>query len=240
MNTPQPVTREVTIDLLRHGEVQGGACYRGSTDDALTITGFGQMQRATKSTTTSTTTSSTTSLQPWDKIVSSPLQRCVEFARYLSKQISVPLETDNRAKEIYFGDWEGKKAEALLKETPELIKQYWQDPINNTPPNGETLQHFEGRAIDFWHDLAINHQNQHLLVVTHAGIIRMIIHFLLNTPLSSLFNINVPHACMSRIHISFNLDGTQRACLVSHSGFHINSISCANSHAYLCSQHGAT
>ncbi len=170
--------------------------------------------------------------------MSSPLQRCVEFARHLSQQISVPLETDKRATEIDFGDWEGKKAEAIMKEAPELIRQYWQDPINNTPPNGETLQHFEDRASDFWHDLVINHQKQHLLVITHAGIIRMIIHFLLSTPLSSLFNINVPYACMSRIHISFNLDGTQRACLTSHSGFYISSS--PYSHSHVCSQQGAT
>ncbi len=208
-------TSPVTIDLLRHGEVEGGACYRGSTDDALTTTGFEQMQRATKYATTST--------QPWDKIVCSPLQRCFKFARYLSQQISVPLETDERAKEICFGEWEGKNAETILKEAPEKIKQYWQDPIHNTPPNGETLQNFENRVIDFWRDLAINHQNQHVLVITHAGIIRMIIHLLLCTPLSSLFNINVPHACMSRIHISFRLDGTQRACLVSHTKPHSRS-----------------
>lgn len=214
-------TSPVTIDLLRHGEVEGGACYRGSTDDALTTTGFKQMQRATEY----ATKYATTGVQPWDKIVCSPLQRCFEFARYLSQQISVPLETDDRAKEICFGEWEGKKAETILKEAPEKIKQYWQDPINNAPPNGERLQNFENRAIDFWHDLVVNHQNQHVLVITHAGIIRMIIHFLLSTPLSTLFNINVPYACMSRICISFELDGTQHACLVSHAEPHSRSYS---------------
>lgn len=201
-------TNGITVDLLRHGEVEGGARYRGSTDDALTATGFEQMRHAT------------TRHPPWDKIISSPLLRCSEYARQLSQQISSPLETDHRLKEICFGEWEGNTAEALLKKIPASIKQYWEDPINNTPPGGETIQCFEKRANDFWQDLAKNHQEQHILVITHAGIIRMILHFILCTPLASLFNINVPHACMSRIHITFDKDAVPQPCLISHAGTH--------------------
>jgi len=209
MNSPPVDLDLVTIDLLRHGEVEGGPRYRGSTDDALTSLGNEQMHHSTTSATTSATT--------WDYIISSPLQRCSTFARELSESKSIPLKFDERAKEIYFGEWEGKTTEKIFQETPELIRRVWQDPVNNTPPQGETLQNFKNRVREFLHDIATNHKNQHLLIITHAGIIRVIIHNLLGTPLSSLFNINVPHACMSQIKISTNDEDQQHNRLIYHS-----------------------
>ena len=56
------------IDLLRHGEVEGGEIIRGSTDDKLTDEGWAQMQNALQG-----------DIQ-WDVIISSSLLRCAEFA----------------------------------------------------------------------------------------------------------------------------------------------------------------
>ena len=56
---------ETLIDLLRHGEPEGGRAYRGhSIDDPLSETGWQQMWAAVGY------------HKPWEQIVSSPLQRC--------------------------------------------------------------------------------------------------------------------------------------------------------------------
>ena len=54
----------VQLDLLRHGETELGGGLRGSLDDALTALGWAQMRDAVQG------------KGPWDRIVSSPLQRC--------------------------------------------------------------------------------------------------------------------------------------------------------------------
>ena len=67
-----------TVDFLRHGEANGGSYYRGSKNDPLTKLGWQQMNKAVAG-------------QHWDHIVSSPLQRCLDFAQQLSEQTKSPL-----------------------------------------------------------------------------------------------------------------------------------------------------
>lgn len=55
-----------TVDLLRHGEVQGGSCFRGRTDDPLTAPGWQQMQQASAS-------------HDWDIIICLPLSPMFGF-----------------------------------------------------------------------------------------------------------------------------------------------------------------
>ena len=61
---------ERLLDLLRHGEVQGGARFRGEQDDPLSPLGWEQMRRATSD-------------RPgWTRIISSPSRRCADFGAW--------------------------------------------------------------------------------------------------------------------------------------------------------------
>ncbi|MGH8566487.1 MAG: histidine phosphatase family protein, partial [Gammaproteobacteria bacterium] len=79
------------VGLLRHGEAEGGPRYRGSTDDPLTANGWMQMWMAVG-----------TEFH-WDRIVTSPLARCLDFARELSRRRSLPLEVNDDLRELHFG-----------------------------------------------------------------------------------------------------------------------------------------
>ena len=61
-------------------ELGGG--LRGSLDDALTEAGWAQMEAAVAE------------AGPWDRLVSSPLQRCARFAEELGEQLGVPVQLD--------------------------------------------------------------------------------------------------------------------------------------------------
>ena len=89
---------KVQLDLLRHGETELGGGLRGSLDDALTAQGWEQMRAAVKG------------QGPWQRIVSSPLQRCALFARELAEQLDVPLSFEKDLQELHFGEWEGRTA----------------------------------------------------------------------------------------------------------------------------------
>ena len=170
-----------TIDFLRHGEVKGGAYYRGRTDDALTEKGWQQMYQAVVN-------------QPWDRVISSPLQRCSHFAEQI-KQQDIPLTIDANWQEICFGDWEGKTAAQINQHA---LMAYYQDPLNNTPPNAEHYADFLNRIRRAWETVLANHTGKHLLLITHAGVIRSLFHLLINVPVSHLFNIRVDHASISQ------------------------------------------
>lgn len=74
-----------TIDLMRHGEPQGGRMLRGSTDHPLSDTGWQQVTDAVMRHTVE-------GRPPYDAIVSSPLARCREFALWLGEEFDLPVQ----------------------------------------------------------------------------------------------------------------------------------------------------
>jgi alpha-ribazole phosphatase/probable phosphoglycerate mutase len=199
----QPVT--TVIDLLRHGDVEGGRKYRGQLDDPLSELGWQQLRECTKK------------KQRWQHIISSPLKRCAEFADELAQACHLPLRTEERFKEVSFGLWEGKTAGQLLESDEETIKQYWLDPINTTPPQGENLLAFEQRVISGWKSMLTEYQGQHILMVSHAGVMRMILCHLLGMPLTEMFKLDIGLAKASRLQID-HVDGEHYPRLLFHGG----------------------
>jgi len=171
-----------TVDFLRHGEVQGGAYYRGSTDDPLTNTGWQQMKH-------------TVAGREWDVIISSPLLRCVEFAQQLKNQTNIPLFIEPNWQEIDFGDWEGKTAKQI---NADELMLFYQNPISNTPKNAEPLNIFLNRINLAWEKLLEEHEGKQILVISHAGVIRCLFKLFLNLPANKLFNLQLDHASLTQ------------------------------------------
>lgn len=176
-----------TIDLIRHGEPEGGTLFRGWRDDPLSDNGWSQMRHATAAP------------PQWDLIISSPLTRCCYFAEELSQRLDIPMEQDERLKEIGFGDWEGQVPEALFEASPETLNAFWQDPVKHPPPGGEPMVLFQSRVESAWQDIQIQHAGKHLLIVGHGGVNRLIIGKVLGISQSHLFRMEWPFAAVSRV-----------------------------------------
>lgn len=175
---------ETIIDFLRHGEVKGGDYFRGATDDPLTRLGWQQMQNTVVN-------------QHWDQLICSPLSRCQAFSQQLYKLTEIPLTIDSNWQEINFGDWEGKAANQI---DPLAITEFYQNPTSYTPPHGESFLEFQSRINQAWNNILSHYQGQHILVITHAGVIRCLFTLLLDLPNSKLFNIQVDHSSLTRFH----------------------------------------
>lgn len=177
------------IDLLRHGEVEGGEQYRGQTDLALSPGGWMQLR------------SQISVNLPWQQIVTSPLLRCADFAEDLARQSGLLLAYEPRLTERSMGEWEGRSAAELRQQNNAAVDAYYRDPVSFTPPGAEPLEAFQQRVLAAWHDLLQDHPQRHLLVVTHAGCIRVILAQVLNMPLQAIPRLAVPYAGLSRIKI---------------------------------------
>lgn len=175
------------VDLMRHGEPVGGRRYRGQLDDPLSEEGWRQMRAAVAD------------HAPWHSVVSSPLSRCAAFAGELAARHGLPLELEPRLKEISFGAWEGRTAQELTEADPQALLRFWSDPLRHTPPGGEGLPEFRDRVIPAWEALLDRHAGRHLLLVTHAGVMRMVLRHLLDMPLDRLFRFQVEYACVTRV-----------------------------------------
>lgn len=177
------------IDLLRHGEPEGGSRYRGQLDDPLSQLGWQQMRDLLPVN------------KPWQQIITSPLCRCSAFAEELARESGLPLAYEPALREIDFGDWEGQTAAALEQLDKASFYAFYDDPLNNTPPGAEPLADFQQRVMVAWEAIQAQYQHRHVLLVSHGGTIRIILAYVLNMPLASIWRLSVPYASLSRIQI---------------------------------------
>jgi alpha-ribazole phosphatase/probable phosphoglycerate mutase len=183
-----------TLDLMRHGEPVGGRKYRGQLDDPLSEKGWAQMRQAVGG------------HCPWQAIVSSPLLRCADFARELASRYGLPLDIDDRLVELGFGAWEGCTADELTAADPEVLVRFRRDPVAHAPPGAEPLARFRGRVLEAWNALHERHRGKHVLVIAHAGVIRMMVAHVLDIPLQHIFRLQVPSAGLTRLRLESNGD----------------------------------
>ncbi|MES9940927.1 MAG: alpha-ribazole phosphatase family protein [Candidatus Thiodiazotropha sp. 6PLUC7] len=183
------MSQKTIIDLMRHGEPVGGRRYRGQIDDPLSEKGWQEMRHATSKE------------SPWEVAISSPLKRCSEFALELSNQLKIDLIHDDRLKEVGFGAWEGHSGDELRATDPNILNRFYHDPITNRPTGAESLDSFSNRVQQAFIDATSEHAGKHILMVTHAGVIRSILTHLLNAPLASMYRLSIGTATISRIEI---------------------------------------
>ena len=177
--------QKTVVDFLRHGEVSGAACFRGVTDDPLSELGWQQMAQQCQA-------------GQWQSIVSSPLRRCADFAATLARNVNLELTIEQGWREIDFGDWEGLTAAQINQQDPTNLQQFYADPFSFTPPKAESYAHFSARIQTAWEQLIEKHAGTTVLVITHAGGIRSIFAQLLQLSVQNSFQIEVPHACLTR------------------------------------------
>lgn len=189
-----PQTPHTLVDIIRHGEPQGGKRYRGQIDDPLSDKGWQQMRDAVAG------------YNPWQVIISSPLTRCAAFARELSQRHDIPLEIDDRIKEIRWGRWEGSTPAQLNADDPLTVLRALRDPVGQRPPDAENIHDFQRRINDAWQDMTSRHREKHLLVVAHAGVVRAVLTQLLQMPVENMFRIHVANASITRIQIDLHQD----------------------------------
>jgi alpha-ribazole phosphatase len=191
------------VDLLRHGEAAGGACFRGARDDPLTVRGAAQMRAATG------LDAGSPEATCWNAVVCSPARRCAAFAQALAVRLELPLEVVPALRARDFGAWEGQSAAEIPAAD---LAAFWADPAAFDPPGAEPFADFQQRIVGAWQTLKAN-AAAHQLAVTHGGVVRAIVAEVMALPPTSQLLLEVPHACRTRIRLP---DGAGLPSLVSH------------------------
>lgn len=175
------------IDLIRHGEPEGGRRYRGATDDPLTAEGWRQMEAAV------------TNGPSWQRIHTSPLRRCADFARALGERLGVPVHEDARLQELGYGVWEGLTPEEIRQRDPGQLTRFFNDPLAHRPAGAEPLADFQRRVLAGWDDILRTSASEQALLIAHAGTLRAVLGHVLGMPLPNMFRINIGYAARIRI-----------------------------------------
>jgi alpha-ribazole phosphatase len=184
------------LDLLRHGETELGGGLRGSLDDALTEAGWAQMRAAVLS------------QGPWDRLVSSPLQRCAQFAHELGERLALPVTLEKDLQELHFGAWEGQSAAELMKTDAQALGLFWADPYSFTPPEGEPVAEFSARVLAAVARLQVAYAGERLLLISHGGVMRLLLAQARGLPREQLLSVEVSHGAL--FSLSVDPDGALR------------------------------
>ncbi len=181
-------SEETVIDLIRHGEPVGGSRFRGnSIDDPLSEKGWQQMWDAVDGD------------SPWQHIITSPMRRCHAFSHALSEKKNIPFETASGLKEVGFGAWEGLTREEVKQQREEEYNAFYQDPVNNRPGGSERFDEFVERVAEVYKQLVHLYRGEHVLVVTHAGVIRALLIHALNEEPVAMYKTKIDNASITRI-----------------------------------------
>jgi len=182
---------ETQIDIIRHGEPEGGRRYRGySVDDPLSKTGWQQMWDAVPE-------------KPrWEHIISSPLSRCLRFSEALADTMSINYSIEDNLKEIGFGSWEGRTPEDIKNNEGDALENFLSDPVNNRPEGAEPLDDFAERVWTVYEGIAEKYRGQHILIVAHAGVIRAITSKILGMALDDVYSrLKIEYAAIATTRI---------------------------------------
>lgn len=186
------------IDLLRHGQPEGEHCFRGVTDFALMDEGLQQMYSAVAN------------RPDYDLVITSPLSRCLRFAQEYSEKQGVELEQDQRLVELDFGLWDGVDKQTVWQQDQDLLSHFWSHPWQSSPPEGESMQAYDDRIMQAWHELLSKHKGKRILLVTHGGVIKQIMRHLLQMPKTAAYlqRLNIPYAACLPTSIYHDEEGS--------------------------------
>lgn len=171
----------VAITLLRHGVTKDNLAkrYLGWSDSPITIEARTELETLQSK------------LAIYDFYVSSDLLRCQQTANIIVPD--TPGWTTANFREMHFGNWELKTYAELCHNTK--YRDWIDNPFNNQPPNGETFPAFRNRIMTGWTRLREQmkkRHSKHVLIVTHGGVIRLLLTKLTNEP-RTFWDWQVPH-----------------------------------------------
>ena len=129
----------------------------------------------------------------FDAVYTSPLQRCVKLAEALN--LGEPV-LDYRLMELNFGDWELRAWDSIPRD---IFDAWGHDYANLAPPKGETFSQLQQRGLSFLEEILAKHPNEHIVAISHGGMIRALLAHALNMPLKGLFRFTIDYGSVTQL-----------------------------------------
>jgi alpha-ribazole phosphatase len=135
-----------------------------------------------------------------DRILSSDLKRCRLLAEQIAGRLHITPVYDPIWREMHFGFWENRTWDAIRNEEGEALAEWVADFVTIAPPGGESFLQLQKRVLAGISKIDPN--TSHILVVTHAGVIRAAYAALSGLPLCRAFEYHIPYGKMYHARLS--------------------------------------
>lgn len=214
------------IYLVRHGDVDlsPDICY-GQLDCNVTLSFENDLQKLTRYFERQLKIESghdATVVSPI--IISSPLTRCHQLAKGLTEHLNqkahvfATLQSNECLKEISFGEWEGNSWDTIGHDN---IEEWNNNFFDYTFPEGESARAFFKRVVAAWNsllsELAVKNEDQTIIIVSHAGVIRSILTCFLEMPLSHALTLTIDKMSVSCLTITPHQPALSRCLGINYS-----------------------
>lgn len=175
--------------LVRHAAAEGEGRFQGQADARLSAEGRRQLPGLGRK------------LGGYKITIAyaSDLRRARSTATFAARRLGVRLEIRRGLREIDFGRWQGLSWEQILEQSPRGARLWAKRFYDRRIPGGERFGQFKRRVRRELHAIAAANPAQSVLVVTHAGVIRVALAGALGMPDKNLFRLAVDPCGLSVI-----------------------------------------
>ena len=156
--------------FMRHGETVWNTerRYQGMTDIELSEEGLRQAECAARR----------FKNIKIDKIYASPLKRAMKTAEKIAAEKGLEIISEDNFREIHFGEWEGKTVPELTEKYGESYTNFIREPHKYGFPGEGSVENVINR-IKPGIDRLIAEEEGNVLIVSHGGIIRLMIMYIM-------------------------------------------------------------
>ncbi len=188
---PAQVSAETTtVILVRHGQTAYNLQnrYQGFLDIPLNENGLEQAKLLAES------------LKdfPIDVFISSPLNRAYVTTETVAKMHGMEIAyTDDRLKEINFGDFAGLTSEEGMEKFPKEAKLWLESPSLLTFPNGENLRDIQYRGRAALEDAVAKYPGKTIFIGAHSRLNTTIICSMLGIDLEHFWQVPQSNTCVN-------------------------------------------
>jgi broad specificity phosphatase PhoE len=131
---------------------------------------------------------------------SSDLKRAFETAQAIGVATGIQAEPTPGLREIYLGDWEGLRTEELAERFPDAWARWsYEGGDWDVVPGGEGAATFETRVAAAVDAILERHERGDVLVVTHGGVIQMVLNRVVGRASRGLFPFKIQNASITVI-----------------------------------------
>ena len=177
-----------TIYLLRHGALSKTWRERfvGQIDPPLGPEGVRQAEAL----------ACALSRQTIDAIFCSDLVRSQQTASIIATAANMPFTARRDLREIALGDWEGLLRGEVAEHDPDQFAARGRNIEHHRIPGGESFADCRERVLAAWAAI-IRPEWEHMVVVGHAGINRLLLCHFMGIPVVRVFSLRQDYGCVN-------------------------------------------
>ncbi|MEQ8169246.1 MAG: histidine phosphatase family protein [Candidatus Eremiobacterota bacterium] len=145
-------------------------------------------------------------------IYSSPFDRTMDTANAIGEKLHLIPRKLPSFKEINMGEWEGQTRNEVMerykdKDGVSFLKKWYEDPVNNNIPGGETVQQVYNRVTAGLNEIVKNHKpDDNIIIVTHGGPISVVACHVLKESLKEVSKKKFENTSVTLVQLASDID----------------------------------